>query len=56
MNTTRVIPTRVELLDDVLHHRLAADRQHLLGLRFGGRKQTVPRPATGTTAMSMVID
>ena len=38
-------PRRRQLLDDVLHDRLAADRQHLLGLALGRRQQ--PRPKTG---------
>ena len=45
MNSTRVMPTRRQFLDDVLHDRLAADRQHLLGLRLGGRQQS--RAETG---------
>ena len=32
-------PDARQLLDDVLHDRLAPDRQHLLGLRLGGRQQ-----------------
>ena len=44
-NSTRVHADAGQLLDDVLHDRLAADGQHLLRLRFGGRQQ--PRAQAG---------
>ena len=39
------------LLDAVLDDRLVDERQHLLGLRLGGRQERVPRPAAGKTAL-----
>ena len=38
-------PRQLEFLHHVLHHRLAADRQHLLGLTLRGRQQ--PRAVAG---------
>ena len=38
---------RNQLFHDILHDRLARDRQHFLGLRLGGRQQTGPQTRHG---------
>ena len=46
-NSTCLRADAGQLLHDVLHDRLAADRQHLLGLRLGGRQQAGAQTGDG---------
>ena len=45
----------LQLLNHVLHHGLAADGQHFLGLRLGSRQQPGAESATGITALRTAL-